>query len=883
MANIMATLFIQKGNPMAEHQRFHLDTMEKLKAELSRLQQEIPVSDDLTILADRVAIGRYETPNRFAVHPMEGFDADEAGAPQELSFRRYQRYAAGGSGLIWFEATAVVHEGRSNPGQFCLHAATADTFKRLVEGTRKAARDAWGHDPVLVLQLTHSGRYSKPSGMPEPIIAHHSPILDPKHNLPPDYPLVTDDYLDRLQDRFVEAAKLAAAAGFDGVDVKSCHRYLLSELFASFTREGRYGGSFENRTRMLRETLARIAAEAPKVFITTRMNAYDAISHPYGWGVDENDFRKPDLSEPVRLVAELRKIGVPVLNLSIGNPYYQPHYGRPFDFPIAGFMPPDEHPLEGISRFISITRKIQESQPGLPVIASGYTWFRQWMPHVAAAVIQSRGATLIGQGRGAFAYPDSVRDILQNGRMDPAKCCVTCSACTQIMRDGGQTGCVVRDAEIYGPQYRLGRRFAMDHLQEEAGRCRECEVPTCQDGCPAHVDIPKFLRAFADGDIAAAYAVLRARNVLPEMCGHVCPSEVQCEGGCVEAVFTENPLPIRDIQLVTCRVARLQNLVGLRLPETTSLEKIAVVGAGPAGLACAIRLLELGHEVSIFDRNNSLGGTPDTVIPGTRYGNAGAEVDAILAPALKAGRVQLNLGKVLGRDFELAALQQEFSAVFLAIGLTGSTSLGKADGVMDALHFLREAKQGRLRDLPDKVAVLGGGNTAMDAAATAKRLGARDVYIVYRRSFSEMPAWPAERDECLRMGVHFLILQQPLEYLKDDDNRLRSLLIARTKLGEPDASGRRRPEVIARSRSELEVGLAIEAIGQGTSAQVKAILASGMELTDKGLVRTAPASAATSMDRVFAGGDIVNGGTTAVQGVAEGMRAAGEIDLMLKK
>jgi len=330
---------------MADHERFHIKTLEDLRAKLAALKLEFPVDEDLRILGDTVDIAGCAMPNRFVVHPMEGFDAAPDGSPQELSFRRYRRYAAGGSGLLWFEATAVLHEGRSNPGQFCLHEKSVDAYKCLVEATRQAAREAHGREPVLVLQLTHSGRYSKPAGVPAPIIAHHSPILDPKHDLPADYPLVTDEYLDRLQDTFVQAARLAAAAGFDGVDVKSCHRYLVSELLASFTRNGKYGGSFENRTRFLRETLARIAAEVPGLFVTTRMNAYDAIKHPYGWGVKEADFRKPDLREPLALVAALRALGAPILNVSIGNPYYQPHYGRPFDFPIAGCMPPDEHPL----------------------------------------------------------------------------------------------------------------------------------------------------------------------------------------------------------------------------------------------------------------------------------------------------------------------------------------------------------------------------------------------------------------------------------------------------------------------------------------------------------------------------------------------------------
>jgi len=171
--------------------------------------------------------------------------------------------------------------------------------------------------------------------------------------------------------------------------------------------------------------------------------------------VDKEDEMVPDLTEPLELVRLLREIGIPLLNVTIGNPYFNPHIGRPYDFPVKGSSVPDEHPLTGLHRFQSITRQIQEAFPDLPVVGSGYSWLRHLMPTVAAGVIASGGATILGIGRGAFAYPDTPRDVLETGRMDPARCCVTCSACTQIMRDGGKTGCVVRDSEIYGPQYRL--------------------------------------------------------------------------------------------------------------------------------------------------------------------------------------------------------------------------------------------------------------------------------------------------------------------------------------------------------------------------------------------------------------------------------------------
>lgn len=865
---------------MPQHKRFHLKDLDLLRAELRALGLTLPIEEDLFILGDRVRIGRRETPNRFVVQPMEGFDSTADGTPGPLCFRRYGRYAAGGSGLIWFEATAVLHEARSNPHQLALHKGSVGVYARLVSETRRIAREAFGHDILMVIQLTHSGRYSKPTGRPRPIIAHHSAVLDPKHNLPPDYPLVTDEYLDRLQDVYVEAAKLAAQAGFDGVDLKSCHRYLVSELLASFTREGKYGGSLENRSRMLRETLQRISQEVPGIFVTTRMNVYDAIPYPYGFGVNRDDYRVPDLAEPLEVIRQLRTIGIPLINLTIGNPYYQPHYGRPFDRPVAGVPLPDEHPLQGVARFVEITRTIQQALPDLPVIATGYSWLRHLMPYLAAGVIRQGGATLVGQGRGAFAYPDSVKDILTTGRMSPAKACITCSGCSQIMRDGTMTGCVVRDSEVYGPQYKLGRRFAMDRLVAEAKRCQDCEFPTCSAGCPAGVNVPEFLRAFADGDIPTAYDVLRRSNVLPEMCAHVCPAEVQCEGGCVERIFAECALPIRDIQLVVSQIARREGITGARLPEKPTGKRVAVVGGGPAGVACAVRLLEKGHAVVLFEKSQRLGGTPDSIIPVARYENAAEEIDAILAPARTSGRIEVRYGCALGGCVSLEKLRTEFDAVFLAPGLGRASSLGEADGVVDALAFLQGVKRGRIRSVDQRVAVLGGGNTAIDAALSAKQLGAKDVYLVYRRSYAEMPAWPNERQHLLEAGAHLLILTAPLGYQIDEQGKLVGLRIVRTELGEPDESGRHAPRAIAGTENVLPIDTVIEAIGQAIPADLRQALA-GLELTRHGLIATAPNSQATSMAKVFAGGDLVNGGTTAVQGIAEGMRAAEEIDRLL--
>jgi 2,4-dienoyl-CoA reductase-like NADH-dependent reductase (Old Yellow Enzyme family) len=436
--------------------RFKYDDGDSFQAEVANLGLRLPWSDDVSPLFDGFEVGAFRLPNRLAVHPMEGFDAVASGAPGELSIRRYERYAAGGAGTIWFEATAVNADGRSNPHQMYLHRGTASNFAKLVDATRSAARNAFGpdHTPLLVLQLTHSGRWSRPSDCRKPFIAFHNSTLDELVGIDSEYPLVTDDDLDCLQEDFVRATQLAADAGFDAIDIKACHGYLVSELLAAFTREGRYGGSFENRTRFLVETALRVRDEVPSILVASRLNAYDGLPYPHGFGVNRNDPAKPDLEEPRALLSELRENRLSLANISVGVPYSKPHLGRPFSWPVRGSSPSPEHPLFGVSRLLDIVATLQHGVKALPMVGTGYSWLRQFFPHVAAGAVAAEDVTLAGVGRLAFAYPDFARDLFEHGTLNPAKCCLACSGCTELMRAGGPTGCIVRDRDFY----RLPRR-----------------------------------------------------------------------------------------------------------------------------------------------------------------------------------------------------------------------------------------------------------------------------------------------------------------------------------------------------------------------------------------------------------------------------------------
>lgn len=444
---------------MASHERFHYRNVSELSADIARLGLDLPLGQDLSVFSRPLSLGGKTVPNRLAIHPMEGCDGRADGAPGELTLRRYDRFAAGGAGLLWFEATAVVPEGRANPRQLMLNDQTAGAFEAMLRRSLAAAAGV-GVRPVCLLQLTHSGRYSRPVDKRQPIIAHHSAVLDPLHNLPADYPLVSDVELDDLQGAYVRAAMLARQIGFDGVDIKACHRYLINELLASHERPGRYGGSYENRTRFLRETVRAVRQAAGDDFVlAVRMNVYDGIPHPYGWGVpagDQNQMPPPDLSEPLRLAAELAQAGVTCISVTAGNPYYKPFINRPAD-KYGNDLAPPEHPLEGVARMVHLARQIQQAHAGLCVLGAGLSWLREFLPASGAAVLANGWASLVGLGREAFAYPDFPRDLLTAGAVDPKKVCIACGGCSQIMRNGGTSGCPVRDSAIYKPIYDAGR------------------------------------------------------------------------------------------------------------------------------------------------------------------------------------------------------------------------------------------------------------------------------------------------------------------------------------------------------------------------------------------------------------------------------------------
>ena len=411
-----------------------------------------PYSDDISCLAKKITVAGKKINNRIVYQAMEGCDGTYDGAPDELTYRRYLRFARGGAGIIWFEATAVLPEGRANPRQMYLSEKTEDELKKIVCDIKETGIKENGFEPVVIVQLTHSGRYSKPEGTPAPLIAYNNPIFE-KDNPIDKSRIVSDDYLDLLQEKLINGAVWSKKLGFDGADIKSCHRYLLSELLSAYNREGRYGGSFENRTRLLTGAVKEAKILTGKDFIiTSRLNVYDGFEYPYGFAVKEGCGITPDFTESKMLVKQLVANGIDMIDMTMGNPYFNPHVNRPF---ASGTYDPPEHPMQGVQRMLDGISEIASEIKGTPVISSGISFLGGVSANVCAGYINEGKFDFAGYGRETLAYPSCANAITSGENLDPKKLCICCGKCTEIMRrPGGTPGCVIRDGEVYMPLYK---------------------------------------------------------------------------------------------------------------------------------------------------------------------------------------------------------------------------------------------------------------------------------------------------------------------------------------------------------------------------------------------------------------------------------------------
>ena len=398
-----------------------------LEQEVAALGLDIRFERDIEASLKPLAIAHRTVGNRFAIHPMEGCDGTLEGAPDELTFRRWSRFGAGGAKLLWGEAVAIDPDARANTRQLLISERNLWSLEQLIALARKEHGPA--NDFLVGLQLTHSGRWSYPT----PTVMFHDPALRSNGRI------ITDDELDRLQDQYVEASRRARDIGADFVDIKQCHRYLLSEMLAAKTRPGKYGGSLENRTRFVRDLLTRLASEVPDLIRASRMNFYDGV--PYGKnpvtgigepipGATENYL---DVDDAVGALAIFRDAGLQLVNVTAGCPYLNPHVGRPADKePPDGYGAP-EHGLVGVARHFHLAEAARRACPDLPVVGTGYSYLRQYAVEAGEANLRDDRVSIVGMGRGAIAYPDFARDV----NMDKKKVCITVSYCTSLMRAKG--------------------------------------------------------------------------------------------------------------------------------------------------------------------------------------------------------------------------------------------------------------------------------------------------------------------------------------------------------------------------------------------------------------------------------------------------------------
>jgi NADPH2 dehydrogenase len=424
-----------------------------------------------------LASGEIKIGNRIAVHPMEGWDGTVDGNPSEHTIRRWKRFGQSGGKLIWGgEAVAVSHGGRANPNQLVAAEHTRKGLATLREVLIEEHRRTTGSDEALLigLQLTHSGRFCRPNAhnKAEPRILYHHPVLDRRLGLTRDYPVLTDGEIGAIIEDFHRAAKMAEELGFDFVDVKHCHGYLGHEFLSAHTREGKYGGSFENRTRFLREVVQGIRSMAPGLHIGVRFSAFDSVPFrpdpslsvggklgpgipesqenliPYRWGfgVKQNEPTQIDLTETIQFLSLLEELGIRLVNITAGSPYYNPHIQRPALYPPSDGYQPPEDPLNGVAQHMNVTRELKRRFPNLIFVGTAYSYLQDFLPHVAQAAVGEGWTDLVGLGRMVLTYPEILWDAIEGNEIQHKRICRTFSDCTTAPRKGLPSGCYPLDS-----------------------------------------------------------------------------------------------------------------------------------------------------------------------------------------------------------------------------------------------------------------------------------------------------------------------------------------------------------------------------------------------------------------------------------------------------
>lgn len=433
--------------------------------------------------------------------------------------------------------------------------------------------------------------------------------------------------------------------------------------------------------------------------------------------------------------------------------------------------------------------------------------------------------------------------------------------------------------------------YNKEEAMDEASRCLGCKNAKCIEGCPVAIDIPGFIKEVKEGNIENAYHVISEYSALPAVCGRVCPQESQCECKCIRGIKGE-PVSIGKLERFVADWAR-ENHISPKIPESTNGKKVAVIGSGPAGLTCAGDLAKMGYEVTIFEALHEAGGVLSYGIPEFRLPKSSvvqAEIENV-----KALGVKIETNVVIGKATTIDELLEEegFDAVFIGSGAGLPRFMGipgeNANGVFSANEYLtRSNLMKAFRDdyatpivAGKKVAVVGGGNVAMDAARTALRLGA-EVHIVYRRGESELPARVEEVHHAKEEGIIFDLLTNPKEILVDENGSVKGMICVKMELGEPDESGRRSPVEIPGSEYELELDTVIMSLGTSPNPLISSTT-TGLDTNRRKCIVAQEENGATTKEGVYAGGDAVTGAATVILAMGAGKAAAKGIDEFLSK
>ncbi len=453
----------------------HFRSVEAFEDYLHALDPELLCAHELTgadgPLGQPIQVYDRQVGNRFAAHPMEGWDGTLEGLPTEPTLRRWRNFGASGAKLIWGgEAYAVQFDGRANPNQLFLN-PTVDSkvglASLLAEINAGHASIGESTDDLLVgLQLTHSGRFARPDASgSQPKLPQHNPVLSKMYSVADTTPLLTDTELETIGENFVRTAALAQDVGFDFVDVKCCHGYLLHEMLSATARAGRYGGSFENRTRLFRRIVDGIRAECPGLHLGVRVSIHDIFPFvkdkesgigvpggmedhvPYnlGFGIDPESPLDFDENEPYQFIELLRSLDIRLINITLGSPYWCPHLQRPATYPPSDGYQPPEDPLLSVARHLHAVRRCKETFPEMLFVGTGYSYLQEFIPHIAQAEVAASHVDFVGLGRLLLSYPEFPRDVLAGNPLQHKKLCRTFSDCTTAPRHHMISGCFPLD------------------------------------------------------------------------------------------------------------------------------------------------------------------------------------------------------------------------------------------------------------------------------------------------------------------------------------------------------------------------------------------------------------------------------------------------------